>query len=183
VTIAYLLWHWKREAVSAVEYSVSQRTFHEAMATSVVHGYGRSESHAVSGLPWANRGRKAYEDWYHIADLSVLDTLDGAVVSGRRDPAHARAAGGAAGGAAGVYRPRLGAPLNAPSHVSWFNRPDGMGYPTLFALIEPHMVEGESVLWMRRLVLGPTEFCLQSTAPLKLPAPLTGLTVAYRKAW
>jgi hypothetical protein len=182
MSTGYLLWHWPRSDVARDEYQAAQRTFHATMAATPVEGYNGSTSFAVFGLPWANGGGDAFEDWYTIANLGVLDTLDDIVASGRRDPAHAKAASGVAGGVAGVYRARLGTPLASPQFAIWFNRPAGLGYQELFALLDPLIHEGEQVLWMRKLVLGPMEFCLQSTVDITLQPEFIVVATRYRTA-
>jgi hypothetical protein len=59
-----------------------------------------------------------------------------------------------------------------------------MSYDELFARCKPLVVDGESVLWMRRMVLGPSpEFCVESTNGLTLPREFRPLSVALRPIW
>jgi hypothetical protein len=59
-----------------------------------------------------------------------------------------------------------------------------MQYDELFALVSPLIGEGRGVLWMRRMVLGPTpEFCLQSSEFPDLPASLVALLLTLRQRW
>jgi hypothetical protein len=47
-------------------------------------------------------------------------------------------------------------------------------------IIEDHQAQ----LWIRHMVLGPSpEFCLQSREPLRLPPPITPLTIPLRTVW
>lgn len=182
--LIYVFWHWKRPSMDTAEYEAHQRAFHAALAARPPAGFSRSTSSAVTGAPWANGGGAAYEDRYFVRDSAALDALEGGVTSGPRQRAHDHAAVGAAGGTAGLYRVRLGAPPAAPRYASWFSRPEGMSYDQLFALLAPLVNEHDSVLWMRRMVLGPpAEFCLQSAAPLKVPPPLCPLQLTLRPLW
>ena len=182
--LAYVFWHWRRPPVARAAYEARQRAFHAALAERRPAGFSRATSAALSGAPWANAGGDAYEDRYLIADASALDALDEAVGRGALRHAHGEAAGGAAGGTAGLYRARLGVPLAAAARAAWFAKPAGTSYDELLAAMAPLVREGESALWMRRLVLGPTpEFCLESTTPVELPPHLGALALALRPVW
>lgn len=182
-SLAYVLWHWRRPQVAAEAYETQLSAFHAALAAIPPAGFSHSISAAVGGVPWANGGADAHEDWYFLRDGAALDSLDASVARGRRQQAHDAAATGAASGTAGLYRARLGSPLAAPRHAVWLSRTGGVSYDEWFALLAPHVQEGESVLWMRRMVLGPTEFCLQSTTAIELPPPLGAPGVALRTTW
>lgn len=181
--LAFVFWHWKRAEVAAPDYEARQRAFHEALAIHPPAGFSRSFSSSVAGLPWANAGGDAYEDWYLVSDFAALETLDAGATTGARKAAHDGAASGADGGTAGLYRARLGRPTDAPRHAVWLSRPAGTGYDEWFALLAPVVTAHDGVLWMRRMVLGPVEFCLQSPTPLELPEPVAGLAIALRPAW
>jgi hypothetical protein len=179
--LAYVFWHWRRASVGSADYELLQRAFHASLAANPPDGFSHSTSTAVAGAPWANGGGDAYEDRYFIRDAAALDSLDAAVGGSSHQRAHLGAAMAAAGGAAGLYRARLGDPLAQPGHAAWFSKPDGMRYDNLFSLVDPLVTDGTGVLWMRRLVLGPTpEFCLQSASVVELPPPLHALTLALR---
>ena len=183
-TLAYVFWHWKQPAVASSQYEALQRDFHAALAENPPHGFSHSISSAVTGAPWANGGGDAYQDRYVIHDSSALDALDRAVVGGTQRAVHDGAARVAAGGTAGLYVARVGAPLDAPRYAVWFAKPRGMSYDHLLARCEPLVRRDASVLWMRRMVLGPTpEFCLESTAPVTLPSELEGLALSLRPVW
>jgi hypothetical protein len=181
--LAYVFWHWKRTGVATDEYEAQLRAFHAALAAIPPAGFSHSISSAVVGVPWANGGEDAYEDWYFLRDGGALDMLDASVSIGRRKQTHDAAAAAAAGGTAGLYRSRIGSPLAAPAHAVWLSRADGTSYDDWFALLAPLVREGDSVLWMRRMVLGPTEFCLQSTAPIELPPSLRAPAITLRPIW
>ena len=182
--LAYTFWHWKQPQISATEYEARQRDFHSALAADPPSGFLCSVSSAVTGAPWANGGAEAYQDRYVIGDSSALDALDRAVASGMYRQAHDNAAAVAESGIAGLYRARIGVPLPAPRHAVWFAKPSGMSYDQLLARCEPLVRPDDSVLWMRRMVLGPTpEFCLESMTPVTLPPELRGLALSLRPVW
>jgi hypothetical protein len=183
-TLAYVFWHWRQPQVPAAEYERRQRDFHAALAAHPPDGFSHSASSALTGAPWANGGAEAYQDRYLIADSCALDALDRAVVGGAQRAAHDRAAGAAASGVGGLYRARLGAALPAPRHAQWFGKPRTSSYDDLLARFEPLVRPHESVLWMRRLVLGPTpEFCVESTKPFEIPSDLEPLALSLRPVW
>ncbi len=168
----------------AVEYEARQRDFHEALAAHPPDGFSHSISSAVTGAPWANGGAESYQDCYVIRDSGALDALDRAVVGAAHRSSHERAAAVAEGGAAGLYRIRLGASLATPRYAGWFGKPPGMTYDELLARCAPLVHAGERVLWMRRMVLGPTpEFCLESVTPATIPAELEGFSLTLRPIW
>lgn len=183
-TLAYVFWHWKRPHVPADQYEARQQDFHRALAAHPPDGFSCSSSSAVAGAPWANGGAEAYQDRYLVRDSGALDTLDRAVAGGGQRAPHDRAAAVAAGGAAGLYRARVGSPLAAPRYALWLDKTRGSSYDEFVARFAPLVRAGESVLWMRRMVLGPTpEFCLESTTPLAVLAEVRGLTLSLRPVW
>jgi hypothetical protein len=183
-TLAYVFWHWKQPLVATLEYEARQRDFHQALAARPPEGFVHSTSSAVAGAPWANGGGEAYQDRYVIRDSCALDALDRAVVSGAQRVPHDGAASVAAAGTAGLYQARIGTPLPAPRYALWFPKPSGMSYDQLLARCAPLVRPGASVLWMRRMVLGPTsEFCLESTTPATLPPEFQALALSLRPVW
>ena len=183
-SLLYVFWHWKRSCIEGAEYEAHQRSFHATFEAHPPEGFVCSSSSLIQGAPWANSGDVAYEDRYCLLDAAALDTLDQSVAVDPHREAHASAAKGAAGGSAGLYRVRLGVPLSGPRHAWWFARGPGMTYEDLVGLLAPLIREGESVMWMRRMVLGPTpEFCLQSVAPLSLPLQLSTLQLRLQPLW
>jgi hypothetical protein len=182
--LLYVFWHWRRPSIERAEYEAHQRSFHATFAAHAPDGFVGSSSSAVTGAPWANGGDMAYEDRYALRSAGALDTLDQSVTADPHRRAHDGAVNGVAGGTAGLYRVRLGVPLPGPRHASWFGKCEGMSYDTLIALVAPLVQDGESVLWMRRMVLGPTpEFCLESVRPLNVPAPLSALELKLEPIW
>ncbi len=182
--LAYMFWHWKRPQVTTDDYEARQRDFHRALAADAPRGFSSSSSSAIAGAPWANGGAEAYQDRYVIRDSCALDALDRAVAGGSQRARHDVAAGVAAGGAAGLYRARTASPIPAPRHALWFGKPQNSTYDGFLARIAPIVRAGESVLWMRRMVLGPTpEFCLESTTDVQLPSDLEVLALSLRPVW
>jgi hypothetical protein len=182
--VAYVLWHWSRAGADARRYEEAQRGFHQSLGNGQLPGFLGSKSSALVGLPWASDGGAAYEDWYQIADSCALDALDAAVAAGgSRGHAHDTAAAGAAGATAGLYYARLGSPVSAPQFANWFSRPDGITRADLLEMLAPIVRANNAVLWMRRMVLGPAEFCLQSIDCVQLPEVIRPITVELLPLW
>lgn len=98
-----------------------------------------------------------------------------------RSAPHDRLAAGASWGSAGVYRARAGDGRNVHAHAHWFDKPGGMSYAALDALLAP-LLSAERTLWQRHMVLGAApEFCLASDDALALPAALTSRSVPRPK--
>ena len=182
--LLYVFWHWSHAHTDRAEYEARQRSFHAAFEAHPPDGFVGSSSSVVVGAPWANGGDTAYEDRYALRDASALDTLDQSVTADPHRRAHEGAVQGVAGGTAGLYRVRLGVLLASPRCALWFGKSEGMTYDALMTLLSPLVRDGESVLWMRRMVLGPTpEFCLESVAPMSLPATLSPLELQLEPIW
>lgn len=182
--LLYVFWHWRRPSIERAEYEAHQQAFHAAFAAHPPEGFVGSSSSVITGAPWANGGEVAYEDRYAVRDAAALDTLDRSVTADPHRPAHEGAVKGVSGGTAGLYRVRLGVPLPEPRHALWFAKAEMMTYDTLIALLAPLVRDGESVLLVRRMVLGPTpEFCLQSVAPLTVPPSLSPFELTLEPIW
>ncbi|HKG93687.1 MAG TPA: hypothetical protein VKA84_17400 [Gemmatimonadaceae bacterium] len=188
--LSYTFWHWKQPDVAADAYEARQRAFHAALAATPPSGYARSYSAAIAGAPWANQGGDAYEDWYLVGGFADLGALEEAAVTASRQAPHDAAAALAAGGTAGLYRARLGevasaaAAAAAPRSAQWFDKPDGVRYPELFAAMAPVVARARGTLWIRQMALGPAaEFCLQAEAPAELPLGIAARPLALRPVW
>ena len=182
--LAYVFWHWRRSAVPAARYEALQHDFHQALRDAPSPGFLGSRSLALSGAPWANSGGQAYEDWYLVEGSAALDPLNAAAVSASRQAAHDAAAAVADGGTAGLYGLRSGRAAEAPTVATWFPKPEGTSYATLFTAFEPLVRRSGGGLWCRHMVLGPTpEFCLHTPGPVTLPAPYAGQAFSYRTVW
>jgi hypothetical protein len=183
--LAYVFWHWPRPGVSQDEYERLQRRFHAALRDAPPAGFLGSRSHAVAGVPGITPIGTAYEDWYMLENGTALDPLNEAAITASRQAPHDAAAAAAAGGTAGLYRLRLGTvDGSTPTVAAWFSKPDGMSYAALDAALGPIVDPRGGALWSRQMVLGPTpEFCLQSSAPVELPARFSPLCVSLRPVW
>jgi hypothetical protein len=181
--LADVFWHWRRQEIGRDEYEQRQQHFHAALRAAPSAGFLASRSVAIRGAPWAASGGEAYEDWYLVEDSAALDPLNQAAVTAPRQLPHDAAAAAADGGTAGLYRLRRGSVGDeVPTLATWFSKPAGMDYDQLFSAVETLSADG--ALWCRRMVLGPTpEFCLQSSAPVVLPAAITPLTLQLRPIW
>jgi hypothetical protein len=182
--LAYTFWHWRRADVGRDLYEDRHRAFHAALAAHPTPGFVRSHSVRLAGAPWANQGAEAWQDRYLVEGWDTLERLETGAVTAPREAAHGAVAALAAGGAAGLYSARLGAPASGAPRVGyWFSKPQGMSYPALDELVGP-LVTGGAVLWMRRMVLGPTpEFCLEAAAPVRLPPRLSPLSLMFEPVW
>jgi hypothetical protein len=177
-----VFWHWSQPALEPDEYEATQRAFHAALAADPSPGFRGSVSYAVAGYPWIPGMGPGYEDWYFLDGSAALDPLNQAAVTASRAVPHDAAARLAAGGTAGLYRLRLPGelPTNLParSQVSWFAKPSGMSYTALWSLMGKTVEDHQSQLWIRHM-----EFCLHSPEPVRLPPPITPLTIALRPVW
>ncbi len=181
--IAYVFWHWKKPAVSEVEYEKRQRDFHAALAASPPAGFVRSFSACLVGAPWT-KGEAAYEDWYLVEDFGALASLNEGAVSGSRSAPHDSAAAVAEDGTAGIYALSEGQEHPSPGQGLWFGKPAGMRYSELFELVSPLVDAARGALWMRQMVLGPgMEFCLHAERPVSLPGAFKILSLPLRRVW
>ncbi len=183
--LAYVFWHWRRQEIGREEYEQRQQRFHAALQAAPSAGFLTSRSVAIRGAPWAASGGEAYEDWYLLEDAAALDPLNQAAVTAPRQTPHDAAAAAADGGTAGLYRLRRGSVGDVvPTLAAWFSKPAGIGYDQLFSVVEPLLHPAAGALWCRQMVLGPTpEFCLQSSAPVELPAEITPVVLQLRPVW
>lgn len=179
--LAYFFYHWKRSDVDAREYESRLRDFHTALKGAPPDGFSGSWSVALTGVPWANNGADAYEDWYLVRNSADLDPLNDAAISASRKMPHDRVASGTKSGSAGLYRVRAGAVVDNPGFTNWFSKPDGWSYPQLFEALRSLTSAG--ALWQRQMALGPGEFCLHTKLPVSLPAGITGHSAELRNVF
>ena len=141
-------------------------------------------THAVDHVPWSADGVAAYEDWYLVDDFAALGLLNEAAVSASRRAPHDSAAAHAAGGTAALLGLRLGRAMTNPRVATWFAKPSGMSYETLFAQLTAEFATFDGGLWMRQMTLGPgNEFCLLG-APHAAPSEMANVRqMSLRPVW
>ena len=182
--LAYAFWHWRRSDIDSGNYESHQRAFQAALALHPPEGFQGATTVKFSGAPWAAGGGEAYEDWYLVGGMSDLEGLNQAAVTAARQLLHDAVARLAAGGTAGLYGLVAGTPLTEPVMSSWFSKPAGMTYPVLVESLQPVVAAASGALWMRRMVLGPTEeFCLHTSAPVKLPPAFSASSHTRVPVW
>lgn len=179
--LAYVFWHWKRDDIDVAAYESRLANFHRILASAPPDGLVSTLCHALSDLPWANAGGPAWEDWYLMGTSAHLDALNDAAVTAARQSPHDAAAAAAAGGTAGLFRLKLGSPVERASHAYWFAKPAGWSYPRLYEHLASTVVTQHAALWGRQMTLGPSrEFCLRSPSAVTLPPGLDALHVDLR---
>jgi hypothetical protein len=166
--LAYVFWHWPRQADRVEEYEAGIEGFHAALwknrpADLVGTGVWR-----VDGAAWLPR-HDGYEEWYLLAGSGGLDPLNLAAVSVSVRSAHQAVADLSEGGTAGLYQTvdgRDGELTGARAH--WFAKPPNIGYRQLYDALRPVLDR----VWLRMMVLGPTpEVCLLGEPPAGLDLP------------
>lgn len=178
--LAYVFWHWKRADIPVADYEERLAQFHLALRASPSPGLTGSACLAITGAPWANDGRDAYEDWYLLGSSADLDPLNDAAVSAARQWPHDQAASAAAGGTAGLYRLRAGTASSSPRQAWWFAKPDGWSYSLLHERLRS-LTDAGAGLWGRQMTLGPArEFCLHTSGPVQLPVGLDATCLDLR---
>jgi hypothetical protein len=182
--LAYVFWHWRRPELSADAYVARQRDFHAALGAAPPDGFRVSRSARAEGLPWANGGGEAFEDWYLVDGSAALDPLNDAAVSASRQLPHDAAAAAAAGGTAGLYRLRLGEADGSPALAYWFAKPEGMSYGALWEAMRPIVTRTRGAHCGRAMTLGPTpDFGLHRPAGDWDAGGFDARRVALRSIW
>ena len=182
--IAYVFWHWRKRGLPAGDYEKRQRHFHAALTAAPPSGFTGSFSVGIAGADWAAGGDEAYEDWYLVKDFGALGALNEGAVSGTRSGPHDAAAAVAEGGTASIYLLRRGDVMIDPGYAHWFDKPSGMTYAELAALLDPVVDREEAALWMRQLALGPArELCLHARKKVSLPSPFEAIVLPLRLIW
>jgi hypothetical protein len=181
--LAYFFTHWPLESISAEDYEAALRSFHQSLAAHPPQGFHQSWVIAVQGLPWANRGQAAYEDWYLVDDFAALGVLNEAAVSPPHQETHMAVARMTANGKGGVYALAQGTLEAAQMRcAAWFGKPAGMSYTTCLQQLAAITNQPGAALWQRQMTLGPgLEFCLHSPHPLTLPEGFQALQIEVRQ--
>jgi hypothetical protein len=174
--LAYVFWHHPLVQTDRSAYEADLLALHSRLKEA--GGVIDSVTFAISGVPWANAGGPAYEDWYLVAGWPELGALNTVAVSAERKPPHDGAARGYAAGAGGIYALRRGTnALREAASVQWLAKPRGMPYAGFDAATATAGAHG--AVWRRQMVLGPgPEFCITGRTPSALPAPLEALSIA-----
>jgi hypothetical protein len=182
--LAYVFWHWRRPEVGVDAYEQRLGAFQQSLADAPPAGLHFGRCLAVDGVPWANRGQTAYEDWYLLGGSADLDPLNDAAISASRQRPHDEAAAAAAAGVAGLYRLRSGTASAVPSHAYWFDKPRTVPYRVLVDALDPVVRSTGGALWIRHMTLGPaTEFCLHAPPGCALPESVVPRTIPLRAVW
>jgi hypothetical protein len=180
--LAYFFTHWPLESIPPAEYEQALQAFHHSLATHAPQGFQQSWSLAVQGLPWANRGQPAYEDWYLVDDFTALGVINEAAVKPPHQETHHAAARWADGGKGGVYALAQG--TCEPTQIRyayWFSKPASITYATCFQQFAPITNQPGAALWQRQMVLGPgNEFCVHAAQPLTLPEAFPDLLETFQ---
>jgi hypothetical protein len=174
--LAYVFWHRPAPGVAIGEYEAALAEFHAALAESPPHGFARSHCHRFERLAWLGEGGPGYEDWYLVEGWTAVGMLESGAVSGPRRGPHDRAALASGEGAGAVYGFAAGSADGLANGARrWFEKPPGVAYHELDALLAPAVRDGAAGLWRRRLVLGPApEHCLAGAAAGELPPGVDG---------
>ncbi len=183
--LAYVFWHWPSPQLTAATYQEPLINFHQVLAAHRSPGFHYSRVLLSERAPWPRRDAETYEDWYIVEDSAALDPLDKAAVSGPCLEPHNAVACLAEGGTGGLYRLRFGE-LRLPTvrFACWFNKPAGMRYAELDALVQPLVERTGGTFWLRQMTLGPaTECCLHCPVAVSLPERLEALMVSVQQIW
>jgi hypothetical protein len=175
--LAYVFWHWPQSTVDPNTYIDHLVDFHQTLASNKPPGFHRSVVLRIRGASWHKTNDEAYEEWYLLDDSAAMDPLNDAAVSGACEEPHNRVAREAADGIGGIYRLRAGQEgLSKARFVLWLSKPAGVSYKDFYTALEPLTSQPGVALWGRQMTLGPTtEFCIQSTNSIELPAGFSGL--------
>jgi hypothetical protein len=181
--LAYVFWHWRYLHIEKLSYQQLLVDFHMALRAQKPVGFHYSTVFQVEHVPWLSMVGEAYEEWYILENSAALDSLNEAAITGLCREPHHQVARSAAGGTAGLYR--LHASRMTTAHVaSWFSKPSGMSYETLYQTLQAQTKQSSGTLWERQMVLGPApEFCLQTPADTTLPANFTASKTPLTQIW
>ncbi|HEY7347191.1 MAG TPA: hypothetical protein VH599_02645 [Ktedonobacterales bacterium] len=181
--LAYFFTHWPLESIPSEHYEAALRSFHQSLAAHPPQGFHQSWVIAVQGLPWANRGLAAYEDWYLVDDFAALGVVNEAAVSAPHQETHTAVARMTGAGKGGVYALVQGACEPAQiRYAAWFGKPAGMTYAACLQQLATITNQPGAALWLRQMVLGPgLEFCLHTAHSLALPEAFQALQVEVRQ--
>ena len=175
--LAYVFWHWPQSHIDRDSYVNHLLDFHNVLAANKPNGFHESVVFRIRGASWLNTADEAYEEWYLLDGSAAMDPLNDGAVSGVCEEPHNKVAREAADGTGGLYRLRAGhGRLSEARHALWLSKPVGVSYKDFYSALDPLTSKPGVALWGRQMTLGPTtEFCIQSTNPIELPAGYSGL--------
>ncbi len=184
--LAYVFWHQRDGRVAREEYQERLVVFHSILQTRQPQGFLFSMVLEMPQLPWMGEGREAYEDWYIVENSAALDPLDEAAVTGICREPHQQVARLADNGTGGLYRLKDGSAdpvrLAALRFATWFGKPAGMSYDSLYELLRGSTGEQQGTLWQRQMTMGPAlEFCLHSSQECHLAQEIQHVQVEARR--
>jgi len=180
--LAYFFTHWPLASISPGHYEDALQSLQRSLAKHAPQGFHQSWVLAVQGLPWANHGQAAYEDWYLVDDFTALGVLNEAAVNPPHQDTHVVVARMANGGKGGVYALKQGTYEPAQiRYAAWFSKPAGIAYAACFQQLAALTNHPGAALWQRQMVLGPgLEFCLHTIQPVTLPEAFQALQIEVR---
>lgn len=178
--LAYVFWHQRQSHISSEEYHQKLAAFHHILQQRRAPGFLFSTVLQMPHLPWMIEGKEAYEDWYLVENSAALDPLDEAAVTGICREPHNQVARLAGNGTGGLYRLKSApgdlSSLAATRFATWFNKPAGMPYSSLYEVLHESHVEPQGILWQRQMTMGPAlEFCLHTPQPISLPPEIAAV--------
>jgi hypothetical protein len=177
--LAYVFWHSPAAGAAVPTYHADLVAYHRSLAAHPPLGFVRSGAAGLAAASWLAGMSPAYEDWYLVSGWPALGALNQGAVDATHLARHDRIAGQSGAGAGGIYALQAGDAAVDHSIATWFGKPAGWGYGDLDTALASAVPPG-AALWQRQMVLGPApEFCLRSSAPVRLPTGLIGEQVAY----
>lgn len=176
--LAYVFWHWHVPQINAQDYQTYLIDFHQTLFAHQPPGFHHTRVLQEEQASWLSRDATTYEDWHTVENSAALDPLNERAVTGPCLEPHQRVAHWTEGSAAAIYQMVLGnSALPSVRFAYRFNKPAGMTYAELRALLRP-LTEAQGCLWQRYMNLGPgPEFCLHSAEVVTLPANLSALSL------
>lgn len=183
--LAYVFWHWIEAGADSDAYEDALKAFQQTLLANRSPGYQRALVFRHGPAPWLPGEGHYYVDWYLIDGSAALDPLNEAAVSAACRDAHDAAAVRASGGTAGLYALRQGSVRPAEVRwATWFSKPAGVSYASLDTALDAQTAGLRTLLWSRRMTLGPTpELCLLAAAAIELPKAYQARSVPMELVW
>lgn len=183
--LAYVFWHWIEDGADGDAYEDALKAFQEMLRAHPSPGLQRAVVFRHGPAPWLPGQARYYVDWYLTDGSAALDPLNEAAVSAACREAHAAAAEHASGGTAGLYAVRQGSVRAAEVRwATWFSKPAGISYASLDTALEAQTAGLRTLLFSRRMTLGPTpELCLLAASAIELPKAYEARSVPMELVW